>query len=103
MLEALMFNYNSLANSNSASFEKVALKRLRHLAPCIPQLCQVFREPWGNSTVLCLNFADCPHLLDTTTEQIDLISTAAQQLGLTKSVIFRVGQKVMGWKTIVHG
>ena len=98
-----MFNQHSLPNNTSASFEKVALSRLRHLAPCIPQLCKVFREPWGNSTVLCLNFADCPHLLDTTKAQIDLISIATQELGLTKSVIFRVGKKVMGWETIVHG
>lgn len=80
----------------SADFEKAAIQRFRALVIFLPQECQVFREPWECSTVLCLDFAHCPHLLDITKEKADLLAQAAQDLGLANSMIFRVGSKFRG-------
>jgi hypothetical protein len=91
---------NSPLNDTSADFEKAAIARFRFLATCIPEKCKVFREPWGHSTVICLDFQDCLHLLEDTKEQINLLIIAAQQLELAKSLIFRIGNKVIGWRAI---
>jgi hypothetical protein len=84
----------------STNFEKIALQKFRFLATCLPEDIRVFREPWGRSTVLCLDFDNCPHLFMTTQAKINLIATAIQQLGLANSIIFRIGKKIMGWKRI---
>ena len=47
-------------NSTSADFEQAALARFRRLVSFLPQGSKVFREPWGRSTVLCLDFSNCP-------------------------------------------
>ena len=96
-----MAHKNSPINCTSAEFEKAAMSRLRALATyTIPENCQVFREPWGCSTVLCLDFQACPELLETTREKSHLLAIAAQNLGLTNSVIFRIGNKVKGRTSI---
>ncbi|MGK7876577.1 MAG: hypothetical protein AB4426_25760 [Xenococcaceae cyanobacterium] len=87
-------------NCTSADFEKAAINRFRSLAICVHQNCKVFREPWDCSTVLCIDFEDCPSFLEATKEQAHLLVRVAQQLGLANSVIFRIGNKVMGWTTI---
>jgi len=48
-------------NCNSADFEQAALAKFRSLVAFLPQDSKIFREPWGRSTVLCLDFANCPH------------------------------------------
>jgi len=82
----------------SANFELVALNRFRSLAASLPQDTKISREPWGRSTVLCIDFANCPHLFSVDQEQGRLLSDAIAQLGLTNSVIFRIGSKIVGWK-----
>jgi hypothetical protein len=84
----------------STNFEKIALQRFRSLASCLPEDIKIFREPWGRSTVLCLDFARCPNLFLTTQANINLLAEAIQELGLANSVIFRIGKKIMGWKRI---
>jgi len=88
----------SPTNCTSANFELVALNRFRSLAAFLPQDTRISREPWGRSTVLCIDFANCPHLFSVDQEQGRLLSDAIAQLGLTNSVIFRIGSKIVGWK-----
>ena len=87
-------------NCTSNNFEKVSLSRFRLLASCLPQNSKIFREPWGCSTVICIDFINCPHLFPLTPEQISVLTEAVKELGLSHSVIFRVGQKILGWKKI---
>lgn len=87
-------------NSTSNNFEKVALDKFRSLALCLPRHTKVFREPWGRSTVLCIDFENCPQLFPLNREQINLLATAIEELGLANSVIFRIGSKIMGWKKL---
>lgn len=87
-------------NCTSADFERAALTRLRNLVDFIPQDSTVFREPWGRSTVLCVDFANCPHLFDVDRERIRSLSQAIATLGLGDSMIFRLGSKTVGWKKV---
>ena len=87
-------------NCTSNNFEKVSLSRFRFLAKCLHQDIKVFREPWGRSTVICIDFMDCPHSFPLTPEQMGMLSEAIKELGLSCSVIFRVGKKILGWKKI---
>ncbi|MBR8828655.1 MAG: hypothetical protein DSM107014_12280 [Gomphosphaeria aponina SAG 52.96 = DSM 107014] len=95
-----MLDKHTPSNYTSAEFEKVALQKFSSLAMCLPANCQVLREPWGCYTVISLDFKCCPGKLEATKAQTDLLIMAAEQLGLPQSFIFRVGKKVMGWKTI---
>ena len=87
-------------NYTSANFEQVALSKFRSLVAFLPQDIKIFRETWGRSTVVCIDFANCPHLFSVDQEQARLLSNAIAQLGLTTSVIFRIGSKIVGWKKI---
>ncbi len=87
-------------NCTSANFELVALAKFRALASFLPQDAEISREPWGRSTVLCIDFANCPHLFSVDQEQAKVLSNAIAQLGLTSSVIFRIGNKIVGWKKV---
>ncbi|MGK7951096.1 MAG: hypothetical protein AB4368_20500 [Xenococcaceae cyanobacterium] len=84
----------------STNFEKVSLSRFRSLVRCLPQDSKIFREPWGLSTVICIDFINCPHSFPLTPKQINMLTEAIQELGLSNSVIFRVGKKILGWKKI---
>ena len=85
-------------NCTSANFEQVALSRFRAIAAFLPHDSKIFREPWGRSTVLCIDFANCPHLFSVDKEQARLLREAIVTLGLASSVIFRIGNKIVGWK-----
>ena len=87
-------------NCNSADFEQAALAKFRSLVAFLPQDSKVFREPWGRSTVLCLDFANCPHLSSVNQEQAIALSQAIFKLGLANSIIFRMGSKIVGWKQV---
>jgi hypothetical protein len=93
-------NMESPLNSTSSNFEKVALDKFRSLAKCLPRYIKIFREPWGHSTVLCVDFENCPQLFPLDREQISLLAMAVEELGLANSVIFRIGGKIMGWKKL---
>lgn len=84
----------------STNFEKVALSKFFALSRHLPHDIKIFREPWGSSTVLCIDFERCPHLFPMTPKQNRFIAAAIAQLGLTNSVIFRVGNRILGWKKI---
>jgi len=91
-------NMESPLNCTSANFEQVALSKFKAIATFLPQDSRVFREPWGRSTVLCIDFANCPHLFSIDQEQALLLGEAIAKLGLASSVIFRIGSKIVGWK-----
>ena len=93
-----MNNYQS--NYTSAELEKAALNRFRSLMHFLPRDCKIGREKWGSSTILVLDFANCPHLLEATKQQSFLLLIGANYLGLTNSLLFRVGRKVIEWQTL---
>lgn len=85
-------------NYTSSNFEQIALTKFRSLVGFLPQASRIFREPWGRSTVLCIDFENCPHLFQFDSEQSRVLARATNQLGLANSVIFRIGNKIVGWK-----
>ena len=90
-------------NCTSNNFEQAALTKFRALASFLPQDSKIFREPWGRSTVLCIDFENCPHLFNVNQEQALLLSEAIAELGLANSIIFRIGRKIVGWKKMKLG
>jgi hypothetical protein len=85
-------------NHTSSNFEQIALTKFRSLVGFLPQGSKIFREPWGRSTVLCIDFENCPHLFHFDQEQSRILAQAIGRLGLANSVIFRMGNKIVGWK-----
>lgn len=94
-----MLNQHSLPYDTSADLEKEAIERFRSINLLIPKQCLVFREPWESTTILCIDFKACPHLLPKTQVKADFILSAAQDLGLSNSIIFRISHKVISWKS----
>ncbi|WP_198920682.1 hypothetical protein [Anaplasma marginale] len=92
-----MAHQNSPINCTTTELEKEAIARFRSIATYIPQDCKIYREPWNRSTVLCLDFAACPHLLENITKKSNLLVVAAKELGLAGSAIFKIGNSVRGW------
>ncbi len=90
-----MANSNYFANHTSAHLESIAIDRYRRLIDCIPSKCRVFREIWGNSTILCLDFVDCQEDLESTLQQSWLLLAGLQSLGLGSSIIVRIKQKMI--------
>lgn len=95
-----MNNYHPSFNSTSAELEKVAINRFRKLVRSLPSQCLVFRESWESSTVVCLDCGQCPDFLNELLSSEDEIVEAIQQLGLANTVLFRMGNKLIGWKAI---
>ncbi|MBE9169260.1 hypothetical protein IQ238_17600 [Pleurocapsales cyanobacterium LEGE 06147] len=91
---------NSPLNNTSSDLEKAALNRYRSLVPSLPESCRVFRETWNSSTVLCLDFTDCPDSLVATMEQFLPLMIASHHLGLADSLLFKLNNKIMGWATV---
>ncbi|MGL5832892.1 MAG: hypothetical protein ACRC1Z_06625 [Waterburya sp.] len=87
-------------NCTSADFEQAALAKFRSLVGFLPPNSKISRELSGRSTVLCLDFADCPHLFSVDQEQARSLSQAIAHLGLADSMIFRLGSKTVGWKKV---
>ncbi len=95
----MMFESSSSFNLTSHEFEQVALIRFRDLVQIIPPECKVFRETWDYSTVLCLDFKDCPYFLEVVKENSDLLLIQVKKLGLGKTIIFRLGNQVKAWRS----
>ncbi|YAI82328.1 MAG: hypothetical protein ACQJCO_01640 [cyanobacterium endosymbiont of Rhopalodia sterrenbergii] len=84
----------------SAELEKVAINRFRKLVKILPSQCLIFRESWDSSTILCLDCGQCPDFLNKLSLSEEKIIQAIKQLGLASTVLFRMGNKLIGWKTI---
>lgn len=95
-----MLEKQSSCNYTSHQFEEAALNRFRILAVLLPSECKIFREPWDSSTVLCLDFQNCPYFLEVIKEKADSLLTIVNDLGLAKSIIFRLGNQVKGWRNL---
>jgi hypothetical protein len=89
-------NHQFSFECTSADFEKAAIHRFRSLVSFLPLTCKVFREPWECSTVLCLDFADCPSYLELAKQEARSLAEAAETLGLAGAIVFRVSHKFMG-------
>lgn len=95
-----MAEQHSPLNYTSADFEKAALRRFRSLVSFLPSDCKVFREIWNRSTVVCIDFEDCPNSIEAVREQTFLLLIVAHYLGLADSLLFKTGKKVRGWITL---
>ncbi|MGP0128016.1 MAG: hypothetical protein ACTMUB_01725 [cyanobacterium endosymbiont of Rhopalodia musculus] len=95
-----MNNFHPHFNSTSAELEKVAINRFRKLVRVLPSQCHIFRESWELSTVVCLDCSQCPDFLNELSSSEEEIIQAIQQLGLANTVLFRMGNKLIGWKAI---
>ncbi|HAG81571.1 MAG TPA: hypothetical protein DD379_16605 [Cyanobacteria bacterium UBA11162] len=96
-----MADQHFLPNYTSADLEKAALSRFRSLISFLPAECKLGREIWNRSTVLCINFEDCPSLVESVQEQSFLLLLVAHYLGLADSVLFKTGKKVAGWMSMM--
>ncbi len=96
-----MSKSSSYSHLTSHDFEQEMLNRLRFTIKVLPSDCQIYREFWSNSTVLCLNFESCPYWLEIIKEKADLITTELLEWGIFKSIIFREGNQLKGWRHIL--
>lgn len=88
-----------LLKSTSYDFEQEVLNRFRLLVAILPVECQIYRETWDSSTVLCLNFESCPYFLEVIKENVEVLMTVTARLSLAKSIIFRQGNQLKAWRT----
>ncbi|WP_228061010.1 MULTISPECIES: hypothetical protein [unclassified Coleofasciculus] len=96
-----MADQYSPLNYTSADFEKAALNRFRSLVSFLPKDCKLSREIWNRTTVLCMDFGDCPDALESARVQTFLLLIIAHYLGLADALIFKSGKKVVGWMTMM--
>ena len=99
-----MASKNSPLNYRSLDLEKEVIRRFRALVPFLSPKCRVFRELNGRSSVLCLDFADCPQELQMSKKEWQefalLLALSCHYLGLASSLVFRNGKRVLGWMTL---
>ncbi|MFM7440681.1 MAG: hypothetical protein ACKO2V_19130 [Snowella sp.] len=100
--EEFMSNQNRSFDCTSGELEKAVISRYRHLVTWLPSDCRVFREPWDCSTVLCLDFAKCPYLVSVVQMEAQSLADVAQELGLANAIVFRIGNRFMGWNSSVE-
>ena len=87
----------SSTQDNSAAFEQAALARFREMLLILPKPCRLHREVWDQSTVLCLDFQDCPEELAIVKKQGLMLLMGADHLGLAQAISFRLGHRIRGW------
>jgi hypothetical protein len=90
----------SSSRLTSQDFEQEVLTRLRIAVKILPAECRIYREPWDSSTVVCFNFEHCPYWLEVVKEKADIIVDEVKKWGMAKSVIFRQGSQLKGWRNI---
>ena len=87
---------NSPLNYTSIDLEIEAIRRFRSLVPFLPTECRVFRSLEGSSTVLCLDFADCPQELSVNVDEFALLlALSSHYLGLANSLLFKIGNQIV--------
>lgn len=86
-------------NCTPGHLEKTAIERFRTIVGFLPQECRIFREPWDCSTVLCIDCQKCPHWSVKIQQQTHYLLAISQELGLANTISFRLGYKVLGWKS----
>ena len=102
--EGIMASKNSSINNTSIDLELEAIRRFRCLVPFLDPECQVFRELNGSSTVLCLDFTACPQDLKMNQKEwqevAQLLLYASHYLGLANTLVFKTGDRVLGWMSL---
>jgi hypothetical protein len=90
---------NSPLKYSSADLEIEAIRRFRSLSPVIPKNCRLYRKIEGFSTILCLDFVDCPEELSLNTEELQelvlLLALSSHYLGLANSIWFKLGDRIV--------
>ncbi|MDJ0715414.1 MAG: hypothetical protein QNJ54_14505 [Prochloraceae cyanobacterium] len=84
------FNYNSF------DLEVEAIAKLRSLVKTIPRECKIFRELKDDFIFLTVDFEDCPQEVDLNIEQFAMCGIVCSQLGLANSVLFKIGNQIIG-------
>ncbi len=99
-----MASKNSSINNTSMDLELEAIRRFRCFVPFLDPECRVFRELNGRSTVICLDFADCPQELKMNKEEWKelalLLAHSSHYLGLANSLVFKIGDRIVAWMTL---
>ena len=99
-----MASQKSPINNTSLELELEAIRRFRCLVPFLDPECQVFRELNGSSTVLCLDFTACPQDLKMNQKEwqevAQLLLYASHYLGLANTLVFKTGDRVLGWMSL---
>ncbi|MBR8831456.1 MAG: hypothetical protein N5P05_000941 [Chroococcopsis gigantea SAG 12.99] len=92
----MSYQYSSF-DCTCTNFEQAALNRFRSLAGILPSNCRVFRENWHYSSVLCLDLVNCPAQIETLHDRVRALIETSQRLGLGNAIIFKMGNKIIGW------
>ena len=99
-----MASQNSSINNTSIDLELEGIRRFRCLVPFLDPECRVFRELNGRSTVLCLDFTACPQDLKINQKEwqevAELLLYSSHYLSLANTVVFKIGERVMGWMSL---
>lgn len=91
---------SSYTRLTSRDFEEEILARLKVALQILPVECQIYRETWDSSTVLCLDFKYCPYSLEIIKEKADIIIEEVKRFTIAKSIIFREGNQLKGWRKV---
>ncbi|MDJ0726505.1 MAG: hypothetical protein QNJ38_15450 [Prochloraceae cyanobacterium] len=96
-----MASQNSHLNYTNIDLEIEAIQRFRNLASIVPLDCHVYRELDRGFPILCLDFKACPQKLKMTKKQwfefCRHLLYCSNYLGLSNSLIFQVGERIVGW------
>ncbi|BAQ63866.1 hypothetical protein [Geminocystis sp. NIES-3709] len=95
-----MSESRSFVKSTSYDFEQEVLSRFRYFVAILPPECKIYRETWNYSTVLCLNFEDCPHFLEVIKENTDVLISMVQRFSLATCILFRCGNQLRAWRRV---
>lgn len=94
---------NSPLDSMSAELEQVAIKRFRDLTLIVPLKCHIFRQIDDRVVTLYLDFVACARELANTMKNYALLTVASHKLGLADSLVFCIGDRILGWTNITKG
>lgn len=95
-----MWESRSSLNFSSYDLEQEVLSRFRSLVQILPLDCQIHREMSNNVPVICLDFEDCPMMLEVIKENISILQTIVKRLHLANCIIFRIGNNLKAWRHI---
>lgn len=96
-----MSELSPFSNYSSHDFEQEVLQRFRLLVAILPPECDIHREKWDSTTVLCLDFKHCPYFLEVVKENVSALLQGVSRLGLGNSIIFREGNQLKAWRNLI--
>jgi hypothetical protein len=84
----------------SSALEHNVILRLRAKLTILPNNCTIERQLWGTSTSLVFDFQQCPQHLAFCQDHIPLILGISHDLGLSNTIVLRLGNKILHWQTL---